>query len=525
MNQFLPAYKAEEYVTVTALIVIIFFCALLAVFLNSDPIIIATAVGLLGGVMIYAEQLAPIHFFYAICFGASFLPYINLSMFPLAGVYIIAFLFITLVLISFLKEKRKIQLPVPAKSMFLFLAIGLFSVIGAPDKRQVIIYVGQFFVYICIYIAAANILEKKGQIIRSLKYVLWGSVIPLVACLVQLLVSFKSLKAVVDLFYQSVWGKLFMGAKGLERLSGEGTVIINRASNVGGELGDVLFRVFGTYVGPTGFGSYLMLMTILAGALLIIQRDKKRVGLSQAVNAFLFIILAIFLILTWTRSAWLAFFVALAFILVYRNEQKVKLLTKKNIALFFIIIAIPLALFIALLVLKIPLATTVLTSIIAVEGIGGSVAARLGTMLFSLKYIVEHPLLGIGWGNYGYVSPQLNITSSSATFASAHNRYLELGVELGLPGLIAFVLIIYSFIKQTLSLIKAPLNSFYHTLGIAFLAIWIGYLIKSFFEGSVIHPRTMTLLWALAGIQTAAFQLYFNEKKKEHTVYRLQAAR
>ncbi len=524
MKRLLPAYKAEEYVTVTALIVIIFLCALLAISVNSDPVIIIATVGLLGAVMIYSEQLAPIHFFYAICFGASFLPYINLNMFPLAGVYIIAFLFIALTLIGFLKNNQKIKLPVPAKWMFLFLAIGLFSVIGAPDKRHVIIYVGQFFVYICIYIAAVNILERKAQIVRALKYILFGSIIPLFACLVQLLLSFKSLKAVVDIFYEGIWGKLFMGTKGLDRLSGNILFIINRASNVGSEQGDVLFRVFGTYLGPTGFGSYLLLITILAGALFIIKKNGKRTVLPSVTNAALFSILLLFLILSWTRSAWLAFFIAFAFILVYKNEQKIKVFTYKNVALFFFIIAIPLALFTVLLILKIKIATTVLLSIIALEGVGGSVAARLGTMLLSLKYIVNHPIAGIGWGNYPYAVNDINMTISGATFATAHNRYLELAVELGLPGLIAFLMIIYAFIREALALIKAPLNSFYHTLGIMFLAIWIGYLVKSFFEGSVIHPRTMTLLWSLAGIQTASYHLYSNEKEKEHTVYRLQAA-
>lgn len=521
MKSVLSLYKAEEYITISALIAITFFCAVLAVFVNNDPFIIVATVASLSAVLIYVGHLKPIHFFYTICFSASFLPYINLSMFPLASIYVFGFLFAILTLISFLKVGRRIFLPQPAKWMFVFLAIALFSIINAPDKRQVIIYVGQFLIYIAIYIAAVNLLESKKQILQSIKYILYGSIIPIAACLVQFVLSFISLQFIIDTFYKSIWGKLFIGTRGLQRLEGDAIVLINRATNVGSDAGDSLFRVFGTFVGPTGFGSYLMLMTVLAGALFIIQHRTKRIGISATANGLLFGALSIFLILTWTRAAWLAFFIAFAFVLVYKRTQNIKLFTGKNITLILAVIIIPVLLFVVLLLLNIPLATTVLLSITTLGG--GSTAARLATMLFAGQYIISHPFLGIGWGNYGHAAG-INMSSSTASFASAHNRYLELGVELGLPGLAAYLMIIISFMRQALALIRAPLNSFYHTLGIAFFALWIGYLVKSMFAGSVIHPRTMVILWALAGIQAAAYQHYLNEKKKENTIYRIETA-
>src|SRR5699024_2095850 len=301
--------QAERLLFIASLTVIIFISAFAAIWIN-DIIVSAGTIVLIGFYLIYETDIEPVNLFYAICFGASFLPYVNLKIFPLAGVYIIAVLFIPLTLISFLKNARKIKFPQPAKWMFLFLFLGLLSIARAPDKKQVIVYAVQFFVYICIYIGAANVLKKKEQIIRAIKYVLIGSIFPLLASLAQFIVSLKSLQTVIDIFYQSIWGQLFMGSHGIERVSGDAMILINRGVNVGGQQGDVLFRMFGTYVSPTGFGGYIMLIAVLAGALLIVQRDKKRITFSTHTNFSILAALILCLILTWTRSGWVAFLIA-----------------------------------------------------------------------------------------------------------------------------------------------------------------------------------------------------------------------
>lgn len=45
MNSILSLQKAEEYITIAALTVIIFFCALLALVVGFDPVIILTTIG------------------------------------------------------------------------------------------------------------------------------------------------------------------------------------------------------------------------------------------------------------------------------------------------------------------------------------------------------------------------------------------------------------------------------------------------------------------------------------------------
>lgn len=523
MKQWLPAYKVNEYITVGILLTLVFLFGIISTVAEGDFLLIASTAGAIILALIFIKNIELVHLLYALCLGVSFLPYINLQMFPLAGTYVVALIFVVFFGFVVIRSGIRIEISPQAKWMAALLGMGLISMAVAPDKRAAAIYGGQFFLYICVYIAVVNTLDTKQKIVQSLRYVIFGSVIVGIFCVVQLFLSMQSIGSVVDVFFEGTIGELFIGSKGLERIGDSAAVILNRGSTLAESSDLVLFRVFGTFEGPTIFGWYLLVMGLLAGGLYIVQWGKSSIGLSKSRNAIMFLLLLFFLLLTWTRSAILAFFIAIIFILVYRNKQSLTVFTpkvKRFLAISFI--AVLLLLFILYL-----FEVDILTDLVVnfnIQRLGGSAIARLLTILFALNYIVQNPLIGIGIGNYKYVQPGVGANAEGASFATAHNTYLELGVELGLPGLFIFLCLLYSFIRQAAVLVKAPVESFYHTLGIVFSAIWIGFVIVSFFGGSLIHPRFMTLLWILAGIQTASYYLYLDDKKKEDTVYRLEVA-
>lgn len=523
MKQGLPAYKVNEYLTVGILLALVFLFGIIATFAEDDLLLIASAASAIIFALIFIRDIELVHLLYALCFGVSFLPYINLQMFPLAGTYVVALIFIVFFVFVVVKSGMRIEISPQAKWMAALLGVGLISMAVAPDKRAAAIYGGQFFLYICVYVAVVNTLDTKQKIVRSLRYIIFGSVIAGIFCIVQLFLSMQSIGRVVDVFYKGTIGELFIGSKGLERIGDSAAIILNRGSTLAESSDLTLFRVFGTFEGPTIFGWYLLVMALLTGGLYIVQWSKSSIGLSKPRNAIMFLFLLFFLFLTWTRSAILAFFIAIIFILVYRNKQFLTVFTPK-VKRFLVVSFIAVLLLVLILYLfEVDLLKELVVNV-NIQRLGGSAIARLLTILFALNYIVQNPLMGIGIGNYKYVQPGVDANAGGASFATAHNTYLELGVELGLPGLFIFLCILYSFIRQAAVLVKAPIQSFYHTLGIVFSAIWIGFIIVSFFGGSLIHPRFMTLLWILAGIQTASYHLYLNDKKKEHTVYRLEVA-
>jgi len=63
---------------------------------------------------------------------------------------------------------------------------------------------------------------------------------------------------------------------------------------------------------------------------------------------------------------------------------------------------------------------------------------RLGLWRIGLEAIKEHPLTGIGIGNFRTLTPSSNDPSVQVHHV-AHNTYVEVGAEMGLPSLFAFL--------------------------------------------------------------------------------------
>jgi O-antigen ligase len=69
----------------------------------------------------------------------------------------------------------------------------------------------------------------------------------------------------------------------------------------------------------------------------------------------------------------------------------------------------------------------------------GSANERWDTMVIAVGQILERPLLGYGLGNNVHVS-----VSRGQTAREAHNAYLKVGAELGVPAMIVYALFIGS---------------------------------------------------------------------------------
>lgn len=524
MSTFVSAHRTREFMTVGLAAAVVCLLGLWSLYAEDDVFIIAAAVGGLCVVMYYLEEVEPVHLLYTMCLGCTFLPYINLNMFPLAGIYVIALLFLIATVLSFLQGNQSIKVSSQARWLLAFTVLGLMSMAAAPDLKASVIYLGQFFVYVCVYIAAVNVLDSKIKIVRAIRYVIAGSVITIFLSAIQFLLSRISIQKVVDVFFETAIGAFFIGSKGLDRLGDSAILLLNRGSNVAEAADLTLFRVFGPFEGPTIFGWYLLVMCLLAAGLFMARGRGQRVVLHKGGGAAIFLMLLCCLVLTWTRSALLSFIVAFSIIIIYRRKPSIRIFTPAVVRVlkicgFIVVTAAGL-----LLLFQVPLPAETIGKF-SVQRLGGSAIARLLTMLFAGYYIYQHPLIGIGIGNYKYVQPGVDAEAGGASFATAHNTYLELGVELGLPGLIIFICILGSFIRQAAAMVKAPVDSFYHTLGITFTAVWLGFAVASMFGGNLVHPRFMTILWILAGIQTASYYLFLDEKEKENTIYRLETAR
>mgnify|MGYP001560172446 CR=1 FL=1 len=122
-----------------------------------------------------------------------------------------------------------------------------------------------------------------------------------------------------------------------------------------------------------------------------------------------------------------------------------------------------------------------------------SVKSRLGIWKSSFESILQHPLLGVGIGNYPVV---LNEDISAAKKgASAHNLYLDIASEMGLLGLAAFLLIILSIFKK---IRKEIISNKLYAICFLFFFIWI--LIYNLFDVVLLNDKVLLSFMITAGL-------------------------
>jgi len=130
----------------------------------------------------------------------------------------------------------------------------------------------------------------------------------------------------------------------------------------------------------------------------------------------------------------------------------------------------------------------------------GSAQARLNDSLVAVEFVIDHPLMGAGIG--------MNILALNeargATWTEVHNVYLEYASDLGLPGLILFLLLLRIVVKGVGVACRAPstdadgfaLHHLAEGLGVSLL----GFIVAAFF-----YPDAYQFyFYYIAGLAVAA---------------------
>jgi len=129
--------------------------------------------------------------------------------------------------------------------------------------------------------------------------------------------------------------------------------------------------------------------------------------------------------------------------------------------------------------------------------------SRLDIWRDSLVILKDHPL-GIGLGNFKHVFPVYNVSNISDTrFFYAHNDYLHLLVEAGIPGFLALVSGFFIFLGKSFKKVKQvkshhdPLRFF---LAVGALSGLVSLAFHSFFDFNLHMPANLIYFVTLIAI-------------------------
>ncbi len=140
-----------------------------------------------------------------------------------------------------------------------------------------------------------------------------------------------------------------------------------------------------------------------------------------------------------------------------------------------------------------------------------SVAERLAHVIAGWRMFLDHPLLGVGIGNYAAAYPHYQLAEVwGPPLGHAHNYYVNAAAEAGVPGLLAFLLLLGSGFWIAARLYRQARDPLASTLALGTLGVLATVAIHSFFDDIFVHAMESQLA-LVVGMATVACRLSAQE--------------
>lgn len=251
-----------------------------------------------------------------------------------------------------------------------------------------------------------------------------------------------------------------------------------------------------TLANPDFLGIFLAMLLPITFSKLI----SRRPALTRVLAANLIIVLALGLLLTFTRAAWIGAVLGVMVVLSLRRGRLHVLPLVSSIAA--VVIAIGL---LAGVAATRPagsqggVANALYARVLSIADLGaGTEGSRLKTWQDTLPLIARRPILGYGPDTFGLVYPQYQSTNKSGTlWDKPHEEALGVAATQGIVGLLAYLWVLVAFVR-------AFWAGRYLRGAVALFAGWVAYQIGTQVNFSYIPTSAPFWLFAAAAIVTWA---------------------
>ena len=220
---------------------------------------------------------------------------------------------------------------------------------------------------------------------------------------------------------------------------------------------DVL-RVYGTFGQPNPFAAYINLPLSITLALTLLGRDwPTRILAGTATIA-----LALAEYLSQSRGAEIALAAALVFI-VLAGMPAIRKVCRVLVIILLGFLAALLAGLIPQSLFNPALKFLGLTGISLVEPDTAdfSTAERLAHWIAGLHMYFDHPILGVGIGNYPDAYPPYHISMFLDPLGHAHNYYINVAAEMGTIGLIVYLFFLFAIFFAGMRILQRINNRYW----------------------------------------------------------------
>lgn len=141
----------------------------------------------------------------------------------------------------------------------------------------------------------------------------------------------------------------------------------------------------------------------------------------------------------------------------------------------------------------------------AAEGLEGSLESSAKTRLLvwrgAVRMIQDHPLWGVGFDMFQRFLP---FYTPERLRMDAHNTYLLVAAEMGIPAAIVFVIILLLILAQAVGLARASTDRLLRALGLGVASGTVALLVSNLFGSRMNAEDLISYFWLLAGVVAAA---------------------
>ncbi|WP_296954178.1 O-antigen ligase [uncultured Dialister sp.] len=250
-------------------------------------------------------------------------------------------------------------------------------------------------------------------------------------------------------------------------------------------------RMYSTLENPNLFGAYLLMIISLLTPFFLRERGKR-----QAAFGILLVVFVLCLALTYSRGAW----VSLAAIVL-----GLTLFYDKRFGILFLFIPLILFFYHGQI-------TERFLSLFSGEDT--SVGLRFALWESTEAMIEEHPLLGIGWGSYFLAYPEYNffIQDEHVLIFHAHDMYLNMPAEVGIPGGIAFLAAFFAQGLLSCRIYRHGKDSFSKSLGLGGLLMVMAIAVISLGDHVLFSRSVSFCFWSLSALCVSDYAVTEGEK-------------
>ena len=421
----------------------------------------ALLVGILTGAVMFMSPFAgiiiPFGIFgillvlkYPVCgvYAAVFLaPLVSFSSMPLAGICI--FTMFSLALKSVYTIGFKWRREGVGVTLIMFLCVLLVSCVFSFARMNSLVVWIMYFVFISFYFVIINTVDTREKLYGLLRlFVISGALVALYGVM-QYVFGWTTTNAWID-----------------EEMFEDDTM-----------------RVFSTLANPNVLGEYLLL--VLPVSIVFFLKDKVR-SLSKWVYMGISLIMLLCLVLTQSRGCWLGFMVsAVVFITFYEGRWWA---------------LVPLA----LCALPFVLPETVVDRLLSIGDMSdSSTSYRVFIWLGAMGILRNYLIGGIGMGEAAFSEVYPLFSYNAIIAPHAHNTYLQLLVEAGLPALVVFIAMLVVYFKNThIVYKKRHKKSRVSTIILGINAGILGFLVQSMFDYTFYNYRVMAVFFMVLAMGT-----------------------